>query len=52
MKYDIGQFQVADTVLEKQTFPNKLTPLYNENKVDADLGTTVLIKGRVVPGTI
>lgn len=27
---------------------NKLTPLYTEQKVQADLGTSVLIKGRVV----
>lgn len=27
---------------------DKLTPLYVENRVDADIGTTVLIQGRVV----
>lgn len=44
------QFQIGDTVLEKtnRRLGNKLTPLYNEGKIDADLGTTVLIKGRVV----
>lgn len=27
---------------------NKMTPLYEEATVEADMGTTVLIKGRVV----
>ena len=44
------QFQVGDTVLVRanRRLGNKLTPLYKENTIEADLGTTVLIKGRVV----
>jgi len=43
-------FEVGERVLVKtnRRLGNKLTPLCNEEKVEADLGTTVLIKGRVV----
>lgn len=43
-------FQVGDKVLVKtnRRLGNKLTPLCVEETVEADLGTTVLIKGRVV----
>lgn len=43
-------FDVGERVLVKtnRRLGNKLSPLYVEEKVQADLGTTVLIKGRVV----
>ncbi len=43
-------FEVGEKVLVKSSkrLSDKITPLYTEEKVDADLGTTVLIKGRVV----
>lgn len=43
-------FDVGDSVLVRNNkrLGNKLTPLYSEEVVEADLGTTVLIKGRVV----
>lgn len=43
-------FQVGDKVLVKtnRRLGNKLTPLCVEETVEADMGTTVLIKGRVV----
>ncbi|GBP98456.1 Retrovirus-related Pol polyprotein from transposon gypsy [Eumeta japonica] len=43
-------FNVGDRVLVKNNkrLGNKLTPLYTEERVEADLGTTVLIRGRVV----
>jgi len=43
-------FQVGDKVLVKSNrrLGNKLTPLCEERTIEADLGTTVLIKGRVV----
>lgn len=43
-------FDVGERVLVKtnRRLGNKLTPLCTEEKVEADLGTTVLIKGRVV----
>lgn len=43
-------FQVGDKVLVKSNrrLGNKLTPLCEEKTIEADLGTTVLIKGRVV----
>lgn len=43
-------FNVGDKVFVKRNkrLGNKLTPLYEEEKIQADLGTTVLIKGRVV----
>lgn len=43
-------FEVGEKVLVKSNrrLGNKLTPLYEERAVEADLGTTVLIKGRVV----
>lgn len=43
-------FDVGEEVLVKSNrrLGNKLTPLCIEEKVEADLGTTVLIKGRVV----
>lgn len=44
------QYQVGEKVLVKSNkrLGNKLTPLYVEEVVEADLGTTVLIKGRKV----
>lgn len=43
-------FEVGEKVLVKSNrrLGNKLTPLCEERAVEADLGTTVLIKGRVV----
>jgi len=43
-------FEVGEKVLVKSNrrLGNKLTPLCEEKAVEADLGTTVLIKGRVV----
>jgi ribonuclease HI len=43
-------FQVGERVLLKSNrrLGNKLTPLYEEEVIEADLGTTVLIRGRVV----
>lgn len=43
-------FQVGQTVLVKQNkrLGNKITPRYKEEKIDADIGTNVLINGRVV----
>lgn len=43
-------FEVGEKVLVKtnRRLGNKITPLYVEGTVEADLGTTVLIKGRVV----
>jgi len=43
-------FQVGDKVLVKSNrrIGNKLTPLCEERTIEADLGTTVLIKGSVV----
>jgi len=43
-------FQVGDRVLVKSNkrLGNKLSNLYSEEIIEADLGTTVLIKGRVV----
>ena len=43
-------FEVGEKVLVKSNkrLGDKVTPLYTEEKVDADLGITVLIKGRVV----
>lgn len=43
-------FEIGECVLVKNNkrLGNKLTPLYTEEKVEADLGTTVLIKGKVV----
>jgi len=43
-------FQVGEKVLLKSNrrLGNKLTPLYEEEEIEADLGTTVLIRGRVV----
>jgi len=43
-------FEVGDEVFVKNNrrLGNKLTPLCTEQKVQADLGTSVLIKGRVV----
>jgi len=43
-------FQVGDKVLVKSNrrLGNKLTPLCEEGTIVADLGTIVLIKGRVV----
>jgi len=39
-------FQVGQTVLVKQNkrLGNKITPRYTEEKIDADIGTNVLIK--------
>ena len=44
------QFKVGDKVFVKSNkrLGNKLSPLYEEGIVEADLGTTILIKGRVV----
>ena len=43
-------FEVGESVLVKNNkrLGNKLTPLYSEETIEADLGTTVLIRGRVV----
>nr|AAA28600.1 reverse transcriptase endonuclease [Drosophila virilis] len=43
-------FEVGEKVFQKNNkrLGNKLTPLCSEQKVEADLGTSVLIKGRVV----
>jgi len=43
-------FERGEKVLVKtnKRLGDKLTPLYVENRVDADIGTTVLIQGRVV----
>lgn len=43
-------FNVGESVFVRNNkrLGNKLTPLYSEEIVEADLGTTVLIKGRVV----
>jgi len=43
-------FQVGDRVLVKSNkrLGNKVSILYSEEIIEADLGTTVLIKGRVV----
>jgi len=43
-------FDVGDKVLVKSNrrLGNKLTPLCDEKTVEADLGTEVLIRGRVV----
>ena len=43
-------YNVGDKVLVKRNkrLGNKLGPIYEEEKIQADLGTTVLIKGRVV----
>jgi len=43
-------FEVGEKVLIKtnRKLGNKLTPLCEERAVEADMGTTVLIKGRVV----
>jgi len=43
-------FKVGDKVLVKSNrrLGNKLSPLYKEKTVEADMGTKVLIKGRVV----
>ena len=43
-------YNVGDKVLVKRNkrLGNKLSPIYEEEKIQADLGTTVLIKGRVV----
>lgn len=44
------KFHTGDKVLVKRNtrLGNKLTPLYDEQIIEKDLGTTVLIKGRVV----
>lgn len=39
---------VGDLVMTHRQLENKLTPLYLEETLDADLGTSVLIIGRVV----
>jgi len=42
-------FKVGKKVLVKSNrLGNKLSPLCEEKTVEADMGTTVLIKGRVV----
>jgi len=43
-------FEVGERVhlRNNKRLGNKLTPLYSEERVEADLGTSVLIKGRVV----
>lgn len=43
-------YNVGDKVLVKSNrrLGNKLTPLYSEQIIEKDLGTTVLIRGRVV----
>ena len=40
------KFNVEDKVFV--IMGNKLSPLFEEGTIEADLGTTVLIKGRVV----
>jgi len=43
-------FEVGEKVLVRNNkrLGNKLTPLYSEERIEADLKTSVLIKGRVV----
>ena len=43
-------YNVGDKVFVKRNkrLGNKLSPIYEEEKIQADMGTTVLIKGRVV----
>jgi len=43
-------FEVGEKVYLKNNkrLGNKLTPLYTEERVQADMGTSVLIRGRVV----
>jgi len=50
IKENYKSFQVGDRVWLKtnKRLGNKLSPLCSEETVKADLGTTVLIKGRVV----
>ena len=47
---ELKSYEVGDRVYVKNNkrLGNKLSPLYGEGIIEADLGTTVLIKGRVV----
>lgn len=48
-KFSVGQKVIVRT---NKRLGNKLTPLYNEEVVEDDLGTWVLIKGRRVAASI